>query len=87
MHPLLRTTVEGYVPDCVAIAPGAVAPGFGVELVGARIVLDQVSGRAFFYLNALIAACRHRVPVNPVSIASILPVVPLIVFRTAHVAT
>ena len=87
MHPLLRTTVEGYVPDCVAIAPGAVAPGFGVELVGARIVLDHVSRRAFFYLDALVAARRDRVSVNPVSIASILPVLPLIGFRTAHVAT
>ena len=65
------------VPDCVFIAPGAVAPGLGVELVGTGIVLDQVPGRAFLDLDALVAAGRYGVPVDPVSITSVLPVPPL----------
>lgn len=65
------------VPDCVVVAPGAVASGLGVELVGTGVVFDQVPGRTFLDLDALVAAGRYGVPVDPVSVASILPIFPL----------
>ena len=50
--------IAQHMPEDVGVTPGAETAGVDVELVGADVVLDDVAGRAFLHLHALVPVRR-----------------------------
>lgn len=69
----------GASPEDVAVTPGVVAAGVLVELVAARVVLDDVAGGSLLDVHALVAVCRDGVPAHGVVVRLVLAVGPLVI--------